>query len=119
MRAMTSRVEIVRMGCHFEHLKDTATLDFGTLTKYKGNGKCREVHCNYVCIGWIDADDDGHRYRDEKGRGILLMDQGYVYGLKDKWMDDENAEDWAEQMNWDLKVINQDGEYLLSRKNHD
>ena len=114
VRAMTSRVEIV-------HLESTVTLDFDTLTKYKGDGKCREVHCNNLCIGWSNVDDpyygpDCDDY-DEQGRGNLITsDEGYAYGLKDTWMDEDSARAWAEQMNWDIKVENQDGEYLLTRK---
>ena len=48
VRAMTSRVEILQLG-----QKDgedvcapkSASIDFDTLTQYKGDGKCREVHC--------------------------------------------------------------------------
>ena len=41
---------------------------------------------------------------------------GDILGMKDKWFDDESAETWAEQMNWDLQVKIQNCEYLLSRK---
>ena len=128
VRAMTSRVEILHLGRKDEEYKDTVTLDFDTLTKYKGDVKCREVHCNKLCIGWSDADDPFYRFddddddqddddADERGQGsYITWDDGYVYGMQDKWMDNESAEAWAEQMNWDLKVINQDGEYILSRK---
>ena len=128
VRAMTSRVEIVHLGGKDKdgEYRDSISLDFDTLTKYKGDGKCREVHCNHVCIGWRDDDDDDasdHDYEDpderdeRRGRILIKNDEGHhVYGLKDKWIDDGRAETWAEQMNWDLKVENQDGDYLLSRK---
>ena len=133
VRAMTSRVEIVHLGGKDKdgEYRDTISLDFDTLTKYKGDGKCREVHCNNLCIGWRDDDDDDdyasdHEYEDpderdeRRGRILIKYDLGhYLYGLRDKWVDDESAGTWAEQMNWDFKVINQDGEYLLSRKNKD
>ena len=130
VRAITSRVEILHLGSKYEEYKDTVTLDFDALTKYKGDGKCREVHCNNLCIGWSSADDpiyrfsddddddyDDHDHDNERGQGSYLRsDDGFVYGMQDQWMDDESAGAWAEQMNWDFKVINQDGEYLLSRK---
>ena len=122
VRAMTSRVEIVHLGGKNGDYKDTVSLDFDTLTKYKGDGKCREVHCNHVCIGWSEVDDifgrDYDEEYDELGRGLYITtdEYGYFHDKKDKWMDVESAETWAKQMNWDLKVINQDGEYLLSRK---
>ena len=56
-----------------------------------------------------DFDEDDYE-------NLITSSECYVYGMKDKWMDEESAETWAGQMNWDLKVINQDGEYLLSRK---
>jgi len=96
VRAMTSRVEIVHLGGS----KDGVTLDFETLKMYKGDGKCREVHCNGVSIGW----------------SWLLGVDGDILGRKDKWLTDESAATWAEQMNWDLKVKIQNCEYLLSRK---
>ena len=130
VRAMTSRVEIVHLGGKDGEYKDTISLDFDTLTKYKGNGKCREVHCNHMCIGWRDDDyfddvdgsfdyeyEDPIEHHERRGRILITSDEGhYVYGLKDKWIDDESAETWADQMNWNLKVENQDGNYLLSRK---
>ena len=121
VRAMTSRVEIVHLGRKGGHFKDTVTLDFDTLTKYKGDGKCREVHCNNLCIDWSNVDDPyygpGCEDFDERGRGNLITtDEGYAYGLKDTWMDEESAKTWAEKMNWDIKVENQDGEFLLARK---
>merc|ERR1719239_170291 len=120
---MTSRVEIVHLGGKDKdgEYRDSGTLYFDTLTKYKGDGKCREVHCNHVCIGWRDDDDDDDDYstsdyeyedpydRDERrGRILIKSDEGhYVYGLKDKWVDDKSAETWADQMSWNLKVENQ------------
>ena len=51
VRAMTSRVEIVQLGPRKEEsgynlFKSPITLDFDTLAKYKGDGKCSEVHFN-------------------------------------------------------------------------
>ena len=51
VRAMTSRVEIVQLGPRWEESGDNPfkfpiTLDFDTLAKYKGDGKCSEVHFN-------------------------------------------------------------------------
>ena len=46
VRAMTSRVEIVHLGS-----KDgLVSLDVDTLTKYKGDGKCKEVQCVWVKV---------------------------------------------------------------------
>ena len=108
MRAMTSRVEIVHLG----GFKDTVTLDFDTLIKYKGDGECREVHCNHVCIGWNKFDtlvriDRWILTTDADEENLITIDEGYVIGMKDKWMDDESAKSWAEKMNWDLQVQNQ------------
>ena len=71
VRAMTSRVEIVHLG----NRDGITSLDLDTLTKYKGYGKCREVHCF-----WID----------------LLNSGG------DQWIDYESIESWAEEMNWNI-----------------
>ena len=118
VRAMTSRVEIVHLGLAGSQVetgqhKETVTLDFDTLKMYRGDGKCTEVHCNGVYIGWsefvVDFDDDDHV-------DLITSSDGYIRGRKNKWLDDEDVETWAEQMNWDLKVENQDGDYLLSRK---
>ena len=97
VRAMTSRVEIVHLGggvyTDTFGFENSVTLDIETLQKYKGDGKCREVHCNSVL------------YRPTPG------DFEYF-----KWLDEESAETWAEQMNWDIEVKIQNGEFLLSRK---
>ena len=71
VRAMTSRVEIVHLG----NRDGVTSLDVDTLTKYKGDGKCREVQCF-----WID----------------LLNSGG------DRWIDYESTETWAEEMNWNI-----------------
>ena len=79
VRAMTSRVEILQLGTKdddpcIDHFHTGVTVDFDMLTQYKGDGKCREVHCNCVCIG-----------------------KKYQYINEDK-----NADTWAEKMNWDI-----------------
>ena len=40
----------------------------------------------------------------------------HIIEMKDKWLDEEGAKFWADQMDWDCKVRNQDCGYLLSRK---
>jgi len=114
VRAMTSRVEILHLGGS----NDEVTLHFDILKLYKGDGKCREVHCHSVCIGWSWFDDHyEYEYFDEDDRKkLIVVGDGYILGMKDKWFDDESAETWAEQMNWDLQVKIQNCEYLLSRK---
>ena len=111
---MTSRVEILHLGGS----KDGVTLDFETLKMYKGDGKCREVHCNGVLIGWswFDNPYDYCDFDDDDHKNLITAGDGDILGRKDKWLDDESAATWAEQMNWDLKVKIQTCEYLLSRK---
>ena len=62
VRAMSSRVEIVHLGNKesvWSKWGDLpVSLDFDTLTKYKGDGKCSEVHCNNLHIGWSDDNGD-------------------------------------------------------------
>ena len=119
VRAMTTRVEIVHLGGKDGVYKDTISLDFDMLTEYKGDGKCREVHCNYVCVGWREDAEDmfGYDVDYDYNYGIMIpTDEGNVQGVKDEWMDDGSAETWADQMNWDLKVENPDGEYVFTRK---
>ena len=118
VRALTSRVEILHLGGKDEDNKNTVTLDFDTLKMYKGDGMCRSVHCNSVCIGWskfdtlyeyCDFDEDDHE-------NLISCSESYVYGMKDMWLNEEGAENWAGKMNWDLRVKNQDCEFVLSRK---
>ena len=91
VRAMTSRVEIVHLG----NRDGITSLDVDTLTKYKGDGKCREVHCF-----WID----------------LLSSGG------DRWIEYESIETWAEEMNWNIDTSTDEWtEYIdcisVTRKN--
>ena len=103
VRAMTSRVEIVHLGDRNSNSGSLAvSLDFDTLTKYKGDGTCRKVHCNYLCIGY-----DGYHGDDSFEWGDLRI-------RKNKYIDATSAQTWAEKMNWDLEQFS-DG-YLLSRK---
>ena len=105
VRAMTSRVEIVHLGERNSDSGDLAfSLDFDTLTKYKGDGTCREVHCNYLRIGWSDDDGDDSFDSCESPEQVS----------KDKYIDATSAQTWAEKMNWDLEQFS--GGYLLSRK---
>jgi len=120
VRAMKSRVEILHLGAGGSQngvQRGTVTLDFETLKMYKGDGKCREVHCNDVCIGVIEFDGP-YNYRDfaEEYHKDLITCDGYIRGRKDKWLDDESAETWADLMNWDLQVKIQNSQYLFSRK---
>ena len=115
MRAMTSRVEIVHLGGMDGVNKTTVTLDFDTLTEYKGDGICREVHCNHMCIGWHTDDDEDFEFEDDEEK-LITDEDCLVVGGKDKWMDDESAATWAKQMNWDLQLKNEHCEYILSRK---
>merc|ERR1712137_4786 len=73
VRAMTSRVEIVHLG----NRDGVISLDINTLTKYKGDGKCREVH-----FFWIDL----------------------LNGGGDQWIDYESTETWAEEINWNIDI---------------
>ena len=114
VRAMTSRVEIVHLGGS----RETVTLRFDTLKMYKGDGKCSEVHCNRLCIGQskFDGPRDYWDFNEEDHENLIYSGDGFIFGMKDKWLDDESAKTWAEEMNWDLEVKIQNGEYLLSRK---
>ena len=114
VRAMSSRVEILHLGGS----NDGVTLDFDTLKMYKGDGKCREVHCNSVCIGWswFDGPHESWDFEEEERKKLITASDGYILGMKDKWLDDESAETLAKQMNWDLHVKIQNCQYLLSRK---
>jgi len=118
VRAMSSRVEILHLGGKDEDHKDTVTLDFDTLKMYKGDGKCREVHCNKVCIGWSKFDTlyDYWDFDEDDYENLITSSECYVYGMKNKWLDEEGAKNWAGQMNWDFRVKNQDCNYVLSRK---
>ena len=98
VRAMTSRVEILQLGTkdddqyddHYDNNFHTGVnLDIDMLTQYKGDGKCREVHCNCVCIGEIFSMVD---YGDG-----LKQERNYKYINEDKI-----ADTWAEKMNWDI-----------------
>ena len=97
VRAMTSGVEILYLGSfsgeNDKYISEIVNLDFDTLTKYSGDGTCREVHCNQLRWIWNDAFGRSHP----------------------KAMDDEAAKTWAENMNWDWKEKIY-CEYLLSRK---
>ena len=106
VRAMTSRVEIVHLGERNSGGWLHVSLDFDTLTKYKGDGTCREVHCNYLRIGWSDDDVDDSFDSCESPEQVS----------KDKYIDATSAQTWAEKMNWDLEQFS--GGYLLSRKKH-
>ena len=64
----------------------------------------------YTDDDYWDLDEENLIYEENS------IDEGYVIGMKDKWMDEESAKTWGEKMNWDLKVKNQVGGYLLSRK---
>ena len=100
---MTSRVEILQLGQTYGEdvwAPKSVSIDFDTLTEYKGDGKCREVHCNHVCIGWSDDDSD---------------DSSDSFANKKKWIDATSAQTWAEKMNWDIQTF--PGGYLLSKKN--
>ena len=98
VRAMTSRVEIVQLGSRddeddvekFEYEEYKVSLDFGALTKYKGDGKCREVHFNHtVCDSSLEVDrDDGDGYPEYE----MLI--GY-----------NETVTWAEELNWDFNQL--------------
>ena len=121
MRAMTSRVEILQLG-----QKDgedvcapkSASIDFDTLTQYKGDGKCREVHCNHMCIGWSDDDSDDSDWLGN----IDISPEGRVERArrKSKWLDATITQTWAEKMNWDIQTVDMVKigyiGYLLSKK---
>ena len=72
VRAMTSRVEIVYLGSSYW----VTSLDVDTLTKYQGDGKCREVHC---CVNRMQIDGG------------------------DRWIKFSEAVTWANKMNWNIK----------------
>ena len=92
---MTSRVEILQLGTKDDdQYNDTqyhtgVNLDFDMITQYKGDGMCREVHCN--CLGF-----------------------GKIY----QWInEDKIANTWAEKMNWDINEFRKNGySCLLTRK---
>ena len=71
VRAMTSRVEIVYLGSSYW----VTSLDVDTLTKYQGDGKCREVHC---CVNRMQIDSG------------------------DRWIEYSRAVTWAKKMNWNF-----------------
>ena len=119
VRAMISRVEIVFLGESQDGVyKDPVCLDFETLKMYKGDGKCKEVHCNRVAIGWswFDGYRDYCDIDEDEYEDLISAGDGFIMGKKDKWLDDERAETWAEQMNWDIEVKIKNCEFLLSRK---
>ena len=111
VRAMTSRVEIVHLGSKMDDDVDGVCytrirLDFDILTKYKGDGKCREINCNYVCIGERES------YREE-------ADDEDDWECEYKWIDlNTDSKTWAELMNWDINFYCFNGySCSLTRKN--
>ena len=119
VRAMTSRVEIVHLGGSKDGVyKDSVCLDFETLKKYKGDGKCKEVHCNHVSMGWssFDGPREYWDFSKDEHEDLITASDGYILGKKDKWLDDDSAKTWAEKIDWDIEVKIQNCEFLLSRK---
>ena len=82
VRAMTSRVEVVYLGD--PHGFRDVQIDVETLTKYKGDGKCREIQCVW-------------NWRQSLGRWV-------------EWMDLESIERWAREMNWSIQILRQQGD---------
>jgi len=95
VRAMSSRVEIVHLGS-----KDGAiSLDVDTLTKYKGDGKCREVHCVWVDV-WPSAEDDGGQVDGDHGGGGADQDQQAEADQTEQWIDHISIQKWVKEMSW-------------------
>ena len=69
-------------------------------------------------FGWQEFDSfyDYCDFDEDYYENLISCSESYVYGMKDMWLNQEGAENWARRMNWDLKVKNQDCEYVLSRK---
>ena len=103
VRAMTSRVEIVHLGYRVG-IGGYISLDYDILTKFTGDGKCREVHCNAACIGDSDLELE---CRDAISRYKWLGEES----------GDEDGVTWAEMMNWDRKSFTGHG-FLLTRKKY-
>ena len=100
VRAMTSRVEIVHLGSK----KGMVSLDVDTLTKYKGNGKCREVQCVWVKFTPDVEEDQDHDVGGAAGdvdQGEEDDDNGYIV----QWIEHQKHQAhcikrWAKEMNW-------------------
>ena len=71
VRAMTSRIDDVYLGG-----AGVISLDVDKLTQYKGDGKCRAIHCFW-------------------NRKILYQESV-------EWIDAERIEQWARKMNWSV-----------------
>ena len=71
VRAMTSRIDDVYLGG-----AGVISLDVDKLTQYKGDGKCRAIHCFW-------------------NRKILYQEPV-------EWIDAERIEQWARKMNWSV-----------------
>ena len=89
LRAMTSRVEIVHLGG-----PGVTSLDVDTLTKYTGDGKCRELHCFVSRITFVDGDADA----------------------RDQWITYSRAVTWAEKMNWNVESRFSNEHISITRK---
>ena len=98
VRAMTSHVEILHLGSK----KGMVSLDVDTLTKYKGDGKCREVRCVWIKVT-PDVEDEGDQVHGGGGAtgDVDPFEDDDTYGhCRRQWIDYMSTKRWAKEMNW-------------------